>query len=193
MASKGTKIAFFKHISLVPINYMILWAAGCIEFRYFRCDKTLKETEMNGKKESLEVKNPQAPILFVDDDPIAHKIVEKSLRDWDITCVHSAEEALRLLNKKNITIVITDIKMPGMNGIDLLKEIKRSRGIIQVILITASEDIEHLLAALEAGASDFLLKPIDREKIEDALEIALTKIIRWKTTMRELFQKKKHT
>ncbi|MBF0121302.1 MAG: response regulator [Desulfobacterales bacterium] len=148
---------------------------------------------MSTEQEKKGVRNAHAPILFVDDEPMAHKIVKNLLKDWDVKSAYSAEEAQEIMNKENILILITDIKMPGMTGIDLLKKIKRTpgRGIVQVIVVTASEQIEHLINALESGANDFLLKPLKKEDIEETLENTLSKITRWQKTMKSLFQKRK--
>jgi FixJ family two-component response regulator len=72
----------------------------------------------------------------------------------------------------------------------LLRRIKQSNGLVQVIVITASEQMEDLIGALEAGAHDFLLKPLERQDLEDALENALARLDRWKRTLMALFHNK---
>ncbi len=129
-------------------------------------------------------------ILFVDDEEIAHKIVKKHLEDWKIESAYSGEEALDMINRGDFQIVVTDISMPGMNGLELLRKIKRTHPLIQVIIVTASDDIDNLISALEAGANDFLLKPLKRKEIEKALENTMEKLDRWKKTMKELFLKR---
>ncbi len=130
-------------------------------------------------------------VLVVDDDPQSLQFVQLLLekRGFTVTCAHSAEDALEIVNREDILVVMTDIYMPGMNGIELLREIKKARGIIQVIMVTASDDLELLLKALEGGADDFLLKPLDHERIAEALEAASARVTRWRNTMRELFAK----
>lgn len=135
-------------------------------------------------------KNEQFPILFVDDDPIAHKLIEVYLRSWKVFYAFSGEDALDILDKENIQIVISDINMPNMNGIELLKKIKSKHGTIQVIMLTGEDQVEYLINALSQGANDFLLKPITKEKVEEALENTMQKISRWKKAMKELFIKK---
>ncbi|MDY6842560.1 MAG: response regulator [Thermodesulfobacteriota bacterium] len=148
---------------------------------------------MNSKVQKEAIRNPHVPILFVDDDPLAHELIKKYLRDWDIQFAYSAEDALSILNRENILIVMTDIMMPGMDGITLLREIKKTRGLIQVIIVSASEELEDLMNALEVGANDFILKPLKKKDIEGALENSMAKITRWKTTMKTLFQKRRKT
>ncbi len=145
---------------------------------------------MSKEKNPCSLNNYNNPILFVDDDPIAHKIIKTQLVNWDISFAYSATEALEMLERRPFIIVISDINMPGMDGIALLKEIKQRHGIIQVIMVTASEQIDDLLNTLEAGATDFLLKPLNKDKIEEALKATLTKIKRWKMSLKELLQKR---
>ena len=141
-------------------------------------------TKMNSKSGS------KLTVLFVDDDKIAHKIIKKHLEDWKFESAYSGEEALDMINRGDFQIVVTDISMPGMNGLELLRKIKRTHPLIQVIIVTASDDIDNLISAFEAGANDFLLKPLKRKEIEIALENTMEKLDRWKKTMKELFLKR---
>lgn len=149
-----------------------------------------KGQKLIGKNAENELRNPDAPILFVDDDPIIHRVVEKYLKNWNVTSVFSANEALEALENKNFVIVITDLRMPGMDGIELLREIKaRYNNRVQVIVITVSDDLEDLVSALDGGASDFLLKPLKKEVLEEVLEHTLLRIDRWNQTLNLLVSK----
>ncbi len=150
-----------------------------------------QDEKMETPSDKSEANKPHTPILFVDDEPMAHVIIKHHLKEWTIVSAYSAEEALDILSKRHILIVISDISMPGMDGIEFLREIRKTRGIIQVIIVTASNRIDDLINAFEAGATDFLLKPLKKEEIEDALENILVKINRWKKTMKTLFGRKK--
>lgn len=130
-------------------------------------------------------------ILFVDDEVLYHKIAQKYLQDWDVDYVFSGQDALEALKKENYAIVITDINMPGTDGISLLKKIKEQFSATQVIIITSSDDIGHLLETLQAGANDIILKPMDKEKLLETLNHSISKLQRWKKAFRELFNKKK--
>jgi CheY-like chemotaxis protein len=152
---------------------------------------SIKHPETTEEKMNTEIRKPRTPILFVDDEPTAHLIVKSHLKDWHIISAYSAEEALEILNRQHILIVITDIGMPGMDGLEFLREVRKTRGIIQVVIVTASNQIDDLVSAFEAGATDFLLKPFKKHEIESALENILVKIERWKATMKELFQRRK--
>ncbi len=129
-------------------------------------------------------------ILFVDDDDLTHTIVAEHLKGWPLISAHSGEEALEIINEEDVQIIITDISMPGMDGLALLRQIKRQRPVIQVIVATSSDDVQHVLTAFAEGANDFLLKPLKRGDIEEALENCIARLGRWKATLRKLFTKK---
>lgn len=127
-------------------------------------------------------------ILFVDDDPIAHEMFKDFSEqcNWDVKYAYAAEEALEILDKEFIMIVITDVVMPGMSGVDLLRSIKKKHGMIQVIMITASHEIENIIESFEAGANDFLLKPISKGSVEEAVQHTISRINRWRSKMDDL-------
>jgi CheY-like chemotaxis protein len=131
------------------------------------------------------------PILFVDDDPVAHALIEDYLGGRNVHHAYSAEDALILVENENISIVITDIYMEEMDGIELTKKIKKNRSTIQVIIITGDSETINLLNALDAGANDFLVKPLKKEKLIKAVKDTETKIQRWKDALKDLFSKKR--
>ncbi|MCP4579488.1 MAG: response regulator [Deltaproteobacteria bacterium] len=149
-----------------------------------------KSQEMIGKGDKNPVQNPDTPILFVDDDPIIHGVIRKYLKDWNVTSVLSGEEALDLLENKNFVIVITDLRMPGIGGIELLHEIKaKYNNRVQVIVITVSDDLDDLVDALDGGASDFLLKPLKKEVLIEVLQHTVLRIERWNQSLNKLINK----
>ena len=149
-----------------------------------------KGQEMIGKGDQNAVQNPDTPILFVDDDPIIHRVMAKYLKDWDLTSVFSGREALALLEKRNFVIVITDLKMPGMDGMELLHRIKTTyNNRVQVIVVTVSDDMDDLVGALDGGASDFLLKPLKKEVLIEVLQHTVLRIGRWNQSLNLLMNK----
>jgi len=149
-----------------------------------------KSQERLCKGDQNPVQNPDTPILFVDDDPIIHKVMGKYLKDWNVTSVFSGEEALDRLEKENFVIVITDLRMPGIGGIELLHEIKAIyNNRVQVIVITVSDNLDDLLAALDGGASDFLLKPLNKEMLIEVLQHTVLRIERWNQSLNMLINK----
>jgi len=139
----------------------------------------------------LQGTETKMPILFVDDDPVAHALIEDYLAGRKVHHAYSAEDALTLVENENISIVITDIYMEEMDGIELTRKIKKNRSTIQVIIITGDSETINLLNALDAGANDFLVKPLKKEKLINAVESTETKIQRWKDALKDLFSKKR--
>lgn len=110
-------------------------------------------------------------ILLVDDEKGVRKVLGLSLEDRGYS-VHTAadgQQALALFEKIHPAIVLTDIKMPGMDGIDLLQAIKRRDPDVEIIMITGHGDIDLAIKSLKFDATDFITKPID----DDILDIAL--------------------
>ena len=113
-------------------------------------------------------------ILLVDDE----NILIYSLQDFfkqkkiDAYFINSSLKALELVKKENFDIVITDIKMPEMDGLELLKEIKNFSPDTEVIIITNYRTTDNAIAALKSGALDFLSKPVNKNEIWLAIEKA---------------------
>ncbi len=117
-------------------------------------------------------------ILIVDDEQAIVRLLSMSLKsDGYETCTaFSGEEALDVLKKQSPDIVVTDIKMPGMDGLALLKKIKELYPEKEVIIVTGHGDIDSTITALQYGASDFINKPVRDEALAIALDRAKTKI-----------------
>lgn len=133
-------------------------------------------------------------ILVVDDEESLREILSEVLGEegHTVSVAASAEQALMLLSDQRFDIVITDIRMPGMNGIDLLRKIKGKRAETQVIVITSHASIDSALAALRAGAYDYLIKPFeDLELIPAVINRALEKmrLLREHQTLIDTLQK----
>lgn len=149
-----------------------------------------KKQGIKGKGDKNAVRNPDTPILFVDDDPVIHGVISKYLKDWDVTSVFSGEEALDCLENKNFVIVITDLRMPGIGGMALLHKIKaKYNNRVQVIVITVSDDLDDLVDALDGGASDFVLKPLKKEVLIEVLQHTVLRIDRWNQSLNKLINK----
>ena len=114
-------------------------------------------------------------VLLVDDDPAVAKVLGALLVQAGLT-VHTAtqgQEALALLGRKPIDVVVSDVRMPGMSGMELLAEVGRSWPDVPVILLTAHGTVPLAVEAMKAGAADFALKPFDREEILFSIRKAL--------------------
>jgi DNA-binding NtrC family response regulator len=116
-------------------------------------------------------------LLIVDDEPDMLQLLKRSLEpelDCEIQTAPSGEAALRLLAAERTDLVLADIKMPGMDGLELLDLIKRQYPDLTVLMMTAYGHIEMAVDAMKRGAYDFITKPFDHEalvlKLEKALE-----------------------
>jgi DNA-binding NtrC family response regulator len=111
-------------------------------------------------------------ILVVDDEDI----VRESLRDWldgvgyDVETAESGEEALQIIKKKKIKIMLADLVMPGMNGIELMQEAKKVVPELSAVIITAHATIQTAITAIREGAHDYIEKPFCPEKVELLIE-----------------------
>ncbi len=120
----------------------------------------------------------QATILLIDDEVSFVKTLSKRLskRGIDILSAYSGQDALLLLAAgKDVDIVILDVKMPGMGGLETLAAIKKQYPAIEVILLTGHSTIESAVKGMRLGAFDYLTKPCElealMEKIEDAVKV----------------------
>ncbi len=135
------------------------------------------------------VNENQMAVLFVDDDPIAHTLIDEFLGGRTVFHAYSGEDAMVVVEQENPPIVITDIYMEQMDGIALTRRIKKFRNTVQVIVITGDSEMSNLLNALDAGANDFLVKPLEKNKLMHALNLTEAKILRWKEALKDLFVK----
>ena len=114
-------------------------------------------------------------ILVVDDEPEMATVVEQALtrRNYKATQQLSADAAWDLLEREDFDVVVTDINMKGMNGVQLTERIAKTRHDIPVIVITAFGSLETATAVLRAGAYDFITKPFEIDQLVVAVERAI--------------------
>ncbi len=117
-------------------------------------------------------------ILVVDDEKGQREILEVILsgEGYDVTTASSGEAALKFVDDRRFDLVLSDLKMTGMTGLDLLKELSQKDPSIMVILLTAHGTVDSAVDALRLGAFDYLQKPYDREKLLETISRALTKL-----------------
>ena len=114
--------------------------------------------------------------LFVDDETeyLATAIKRMKKRGIDVMGVSSGEEALATLAGQKMDVVVMDMRMPGMDGIQALREIKQHYPLVEVIMLTGHASMEAAIQGMELGAFDYLMKPIDIDeliyKIQDAFQ-----------------------
>ena len=117
-------------------------------------------------------------ILLVNDEEIIRKTVGIDLREkgYDVTMVNNGEEAIKNLGESKYDMVITDIKMGEMNGIQVLKEVKRMSPETVVMILTGHSDLSTAIEALRLGVDDFMLKSSDTEEVSSSVKRCLEKL-----------------
>jgi two-component system, response regulator YesN len=120
-------------------------------------------------------------ILIVDDEVSAIEAVQKGI-DWDklgITTIYTAmsmKEAIEQLNKHSIGIMLCDIEMPMGTGLELLRWVKENKSKVEFVFMTCHADFSYAQQAMQLGSLDYLLKPLNYEKVEEAISKAIYKI-----------------
>jgi putative nucleotidyltransferase with HDIG domain len=112
--------------------------------------------------------NSQQPkILVVDDDPGLLETLSDALQleGYEVTTAKAGEEALERLRQEEVDLVITDIKMPGLSGLELLRAIRDKNQILPVIVMTGYASLETAVEAIKQGAYDYITKPFEIEKL----------------------------
>ena len=141
-------------------------------------------------------------MMLVDDEERFLSTTKKLLskKGFEVITATSGPEALDILRAQNIHVVILDVKMPGMDGIETLKAIKRTYPLVEVIMLTGHATVESAVDGLKSGATDYLMKPTDigdiiskateafekRQRIEDRIRVAQTR--KFMKTPREILR-----
>lgn len=116
-------------------------------------------------------------ILIVDDQPGIRLLLEELLQreNYIMSTAKNGMEALQQVGFGEPDCVLLDMKMPGMNGIEVLKEMKKLYPKMPVIMMTAYDEIEYTNEALQIGASHFFIKPFDIREVRDIVNALLKK------------------
>lgn len=115
-------------------------------------------------------------ILAVDDEPSMLRLLEISLRQagYQPLTAKDGKEGLEVILAQKVDCVVTDLHMPRMDGLQLLKEIRKTDSELPVIIVTAQGEIKSAIEAMKNGASDYILRPFDLEELELAIKRALS-------------------
>jgi DNA-binding NtrC family response regulator len=119
-------------------------------------------------------------ILVVDDDPKVPWIISEGLGErYEIESVRDGQEALSVLSKKPATgqpdLVLLDIKMPGLNGLEILERIKKLDGALDVMMLSGHGDTKNIVESIKRGATEFINKPFDVKELEIHIRTVLEK------------------
>ncbi len=135
---------------------------------------------------SQETVNSNCKILIVDDEKDITSTLKRyfAFEGYDVDITNDPYTALKMIHEGNYLIVISDIAMPGMTGIELLSRIKEYNGMIQVIMVTGYVTLDNILTCLRLGADDCFLKPLaDLDNLKESVDEAIAKLNKWKKLM----------
>jgi NADH-quinone oxidoreductase subunit E len=127
------------------------------------------------KEVKMEVAEKVRPILVVEDE----SIMRESLRDWltdagyQVETADEEEKALRMIGEQDFSVLILDLRLPGGDGIDLLRQAKDRQPKIKGIIITAFPSVPSAVEAMKEGAVDYLTKPFDLNRLEESIKKTL--------------------
>lgn len=120
------------------------------------------------------VTSPRSRMLIVDDEPEITAILSDLFSDQhDCTTAGSAEEALEKFGSRDFELVVSDITMPGMSGLEMIPHVKRMRPNTVVVMISGMQTVESAIGALRLGAFDYVMKPFDLRQVEAVVKRAL--------------------
>jgi hypothetical protein len=128
----------------------------------------------------------KSTILVVDDEEIIRDLCSRALKDYRVLQADNGRDALLILNQEHVDLLLVDVMMPIMNGLDLLQQVKDKDAEQLVIVMTGYADKDIILRALKARADDFIQKPINLLQLKTSIAQALEK----KALRRELMQLK---
>src|SRR5712691_419736 len=125
-----------------------------------------------------ESEAPDRPkILVVEDDPDIRKILEIFLTEkrFQVKVTDGADTALTTLDQEPVDVILSDVRMPGMSGLELLRHLKDRDPDIQLVLMSAYSSVKDAVEAIQLGAADYVEKPIDFRRLERVLQTVLEK------------------
>jgi PAS domain S-box-containing protein len=164
-------------ITVAPVDFIF--------YTLRKTGSTVKQTDLCESEETIMAPERKVwKVLFVDDEEGIRKVMAITLTDagYQVLTAPDGETALSFCEEESPQITITDIRMPGMDGIEVLRRIKEQDPDKEVIVVTAYGEIDIAIRALQLDASDFITKPINT----DALLVALDRAKRRFTTRKEL-------
>lgn len=141
--------------------------------------------------------NEKCSILVADDEPIERMVISKTIQDYfgdevEICQAENGREAIKIFRQKECQVVLLDISMPGINGLDAAEEIRKESSSCSIIFLTAYDEFDFAKRAIRVHALDYLLKPSTREELitvlEEAVHLAGQKSTETEMTMSALLE-----
>ncbi len=144
--------------------------------------------DLLGGTPEISTENRKKSVLIVEDDFVNRELLNAYLQqEYEILCAETGEEALRIIhqNSETLSLVLLDLNLPGMKGLELLREIKKDTDLFRIPVIVLTSDTDSEVESLGSGASDFIPKPYPRHEIilarvRRSIELSENKdLIRW--------------
>lgn len=129
-------------------------------------------------------------ILYVEDETNVRQNYTHYFESF-FTYVHavsSSEKAREIIDENEIDILLIDISLPGKNGLDFVKELRQDNQNLRIIVLTAHSDLHWLLQATQLKLTDYLLKPVERSKLKDALQKAIYELEHYEVISKEVIK-----
>jgi DNA-binding NtrC family response regulator len=116
-------------------------------------------------------------VLLVDDEAeFVETLAERlEVRGFDVTTASSGAEALERIQEREIDLVVLDVQMPGLDGVEALRQIKQRKPLIEVIMLTGHATVQTAIDGMKLGAFDFLLKPTETEELVEKIRRAYSR------------------
>lgn len=139
------------------------------------------------------VAEPKITVLILDDDKDSREMLKFYLEKQGMTVLVAGdgEEGLKILEKEDVSIVLSDIMMPKVDGIEFLKHVRQYNLQTEVIMITGQSSVEKCIDVLEHGACQYLIKPVNLEDVLASIDRAKRNIQEKREMMRRAMQNKK--
>lgn len=128
-------------------------------------------------------------LVLVDDDPsivrIASRMLENSIKDqFTMVTFTDPREAQQWIERNCCDLLVSDIEMPALDGLEMLRFAKQRNAWTQVVFMTAHSSWDRVTEAIESGASNYLLKPLNREEIVTVVQQEYARCARWQNAVR---------
>jgi len=126
-------------------------------------------------------------VLLVDDEKnFVEFLAERlQLRDFNVLTAFSGDEAINLVKENDFDVIVLDVQMPGKNGVETLKEIKKIEQLSQVIMLTGHATVKTAIQGMKNGAFDYLMKPTDTNELIEMMNKAYELVAEQKDKIRQ--------
>jgi two-component system, OmpR family, response regulator CpxR len=113
-------------------------------------------------------------VLLVDDEEQFVEVLAQRLetRDFKVNSVFNGDDAIEFVNSQEVDVVVLDVLMPGRDGLETLREIKRIKPLVEVVMLTGHATVQTAIEGMKLGAYDFLMKPTDTSELVEKLNKA---------------------